>query len=223
MTADFTAELWERIIPIYEAILAHPFLTGLTSGALPETTFRFYVIQDALYLRDFARALAAAAAKAPEDAWCATFAEHARTALAVERALHEGFFRGWGMEERQVYQTPPSPTTLAYTSYLLRVAYASPFEELVGVLLPCYWIYWEVGKVLEQRGSDHPLYRRWIDTYASEEFGASVRAVLEIANRAVADLPASRRQPIAHHFYTASRYEWMFWDSAYRQESWPVG
>jgi thiaminase/transcriptional activator TenA len=115
-----------------------------------------------------------------------------------------------------------TPTTLAYTSYLTRTAYAAPFEELVGALLPCYWIYWEVGKELVAAGSPNPLYQRWIDKYASEEFGEAVRRVLDATNRATADLPESRLAPIRRRFLTASRYEWMFWDAAYRREAWPV-
>jgi thiaminase/transcriptional activator TenA len=220
---SFTDELWGSIAQIYQAILDHPFLEGLTDGALPESAFRFYVVQDALYLRDFARALAVAAAKSPRDPWCEMFAEHARTALVVERSLHEGFFREWGLTSEQVYATPMAPTNLAYTSYLLGVAYASPFEQLLGAILPCYWIYWEVGKALEAAGSPNPLYRRWIGTYASEEFGAAVRQVLEAMNQSVEDLTETRRAPIRRHFLATSRYEWMFWDAAWRQESWPVG
>jgi thiaminase/transcriptional activator TenA len=221
-TRTFTTELWESILPLYQAILQHPFLAGLTDGTLPLDVFRYYVVQDALYLRDFARSLAVASAKSPQDPWCEMFAEHAKTALVVERALHEEFFRDWGLTPAEVERTPIAPTNLAYTSYLVRVAYAAPFEELLGALLPCYWIYWEVGKTLEAKGSPHPLFQRWIDTYASEEFGTVVRQVLEVTDRVVADLPESRRAPIRQHFLTTSRYEWMFWDAAWRQERWPL-
>ncbi len=223
MAGKFTAELWESITPIFRAILDHPFIRGLTDGSLAEEAFKFYVIQDALYLKDFARSLAVASAKSPRDPWCEMFAEHAKTALVVERALHESFFKDWGLSPEQVEQTPLAPTNLAYTSYLLRVAYTAPFEELLGALLPCYWIYWEVGKALEARGSPNPLYQRWINTYASEEYATVVRQVLDVTEQAVADLPESRRAPVRRHFVTTSRYEWMFWDAAYRLESWPVG
>ncbi|MCM8748564.1 thiaminase II [Thermomicrobiaceae bacterium CFH 74404] len=222
MSRPFTAELWTSIEGIYQAILAHPFIRGLTDGSLPEPAFRYYVIQDALYLQDYARCLALAGAKSPVDAWCEMFAEHAKTALVVERSLHEGFFQGWSLSPEAIYRTPKAPTNLAYTSYLLRVAHARPFEEVVGAVLPCYWIYWEVGKHLEREGSPNPLYRRWIDTYASEEFGTVVQQVLEVMDRAVEDLPEGRRAPVREHFVTTSRYEWMFWDAAYRQETWPV-
>lgn len=218
----FTEELWRSIEPIFSAILAHPFVKGLTDGSLPEEAFRFYVVQDALYLQDYARCLALAAAKAPRAAWCELFAEHAKVALVVERSLHESFFQEWGLSEEQVASTPYAPANLAYTSYLLRIAYERPFEELFGAVLPCYWIYWEVGKHLERLGSPNPLYQRWIDTYASEEYAQVVRAVLAVTDEAVADLPESRRAPIRQHFVTTSRYEWLFWDSAWRQETWPV-
>ena len=218
----FTEELWRSIEPIFSAILAHPFVKGLTDGSLSEEAFRFYVVQDALYLQDYARCLALAAAKAPREAWCELFAEHAKVALVVERSLHESFFQVWGLSEEQVASTPYAPANLAYTSYLLRIAYERPFEELLGAVLPCYWIYWEVGKHLERLGSPNPLYQRWIDTYASEEYAQVVRAVLAVTDEAVTDLPESRRAPIRQHFVTTSRYEWLFWDSAWRQETWPV-
>ncbi len=218
----FTDELWQSIAPIFAAILDHPFLKGLTDGTLSEEAFRFYVIQDALYLQDYARCLAIAAAKAPRADWCELFAEHAKVALVVERSLHDSFFREWGLTPEQVAATPYAPANLAYTSYLVRIAYERPFEELLGAVLPCYWIYWEVGKHLERSGSPNPLYQRWIDTYASEEYAQVVRAVLAVTDQAVADLPEVRRAPIRQHFLTTSRYEWLFWDSAWRRESWPV-
>jgi thiaminase/transcriptional activator TenA len=84
----FTDELWRAIAPIWTAILAHPFVRGLTDGSLPRESFRFYAVQDALYLRDVARALSLAAARAPEDEWIIMLNEHAAAALRVERALH---------------------------------------------------------------------------------------------------------------------------------------
>lgn len=217
-----TVQLWESALPIYQQILAHPFLRGLTDGTLPEERFRFYVGQDALYLREYARCLALASAKAPTSHWCEMFAAHAQSALNVERSLHEGYFAAWGLAPEAVEATPPTPTTLAYTSYLLRVALAAPFEEIVGAILPCYRIYWEVGKALVASGSPSPVYQRWIDAYASEQFGNAVQRVLDAADRSTADLPESRRLAVRRHYLTASRYEWMFWDAAYRLESWPV-
>jgi thiaminase/transcriptional activator TenA len=217
-----TRQLWTSIEPIYAAILRHPFLTGLTDGSLPAESFRFYAVQDALYLRDFARSLALTAARAPRDEWIIMFNEHAAGALKVERELHEGFFKDWGLTMDAVAATPLAPTNLAYTSYLLAVAHAGPFHEAVAAVLPCYWIYWEVGKELERRGSRDALYARWIGTYASAEFGGVVEAVLECADTLAADLGPAERATMSRHFTTTSRYEWMFWDMGHRREAWPL-
>ena len=218
----FTDELWKSIGPIYAAILRHPFVRGLTDGSLPRESFKFYAVQDALYLREFARALSLAGARAPEDDWIIMFNEHAAGALKVERELHESFFKDFGLTHADVAVTPLAPTNLAYTSYLLAVAYGSPFHEAMAAVLPCYWIYWEVGKELERAGSADPLYKRWIGTYASEDFGGVVRAVLAAADRVAARLTPAERDKMRGHFVTTSRYEWMFWDMGLRREGWPV-
>ena len=218
----FTAELWRSIEATYVAILCHPFLTGLTDGSLPRQSFQFYAVQDALYLREFARALSIAAARAPQEDWIIMFNEHAAGALKVERALHESFFKEFGLSHKEVASTSLAPTNLAYTSYLLAVAYAAPFHEVIAALLPCYWIYWEVGKELERGGSPDPLYARWIGTYASEEFGGLVRAVIDATDATAARLQEAERDAMRRHFLVTSRYEWMFWEMGYRRESWPL-
>src|SRR5207245_10785308 len=133
--------------------------------------------------RDFARALSVAAARAPREEWIIMFNEHAAGALKVEMTLHESFFKDFGLSPEEVAATPLAPTNAAYTSYLLAVAYGRTFRQALAALLPCYWIYWEVGKALERAGSADPLYKRWIGTYASEEFGTVVRAVLAATDR----------------------------------------
>jgi thiaminase (transcriptional activator TenA) len=217
-----TADLWRSIAPIYAAILDHPFVKGLTDGSLPRPSFQFYAVQDALYLREFARALSMAAARAPRDEWIIMFNEHAAGALKVERALHEGFFKEFGLSPDDVASTPLAPTNLAYTSYLLAAAHAAPFHEAVAALLPCYWIYWEVGKALELRQSPDTLYARWIGTYASREFGAVVEAVLDCTDALAAPLGLAELEAMKRHFTTTSRYEWMFWDMGFRREAWPI-
>ena len=218
----FTGKLWRSIADIYEPIMSHPFIKGLVDGSLEEEKFKFYVIQDSLYLGEYAKALSIAAAKAPRDEWMTTFSEHVKMVVVVEHALHQSFFKDWGLTVREVRSTLMSPTNLAYTSYLNATAYSKPFHELLGALLPCYWIYWEVGKELEKRGSTRELYQRWINTYSSKEYADVCKAVLDIADTLAEDLTLEQKDNIKRHFIATSRYEYMFWDSAYRLEKWPV-
>lgn len=218
----FTGELWRSVEPLYAEILAHPFLRGLSDGTLPEEYFRYYVLQDAIYLREYARALSLAGVRSPDESVLVMFNEHSAGAITVERSLHEDFLEDLGVTKETAEATGASPTTLAYTSFLLKTTALGDYPEVLGAVLPCYWIYREIGKALLERGSPNPRYRKWIDTYAGEEFGARVEAVLDLTDRVCEDLNPSQKALVRDAFFTASRYEWMFWDAAWKLEGWPV-
>ena len=218
--ARFTAELWDdEISGSYRAVLAHPFITGLTDGSLPEPAFSYYVVQDVLFLHRYAQALAILAGRAPDPASAAMFTRHA-AGVADELDLHDGLLRDLGIDPAAA-SAEPAPVTLAYTSYLLATVHGGSYAEGVGAVLPCYWIYQQVGTHLTGRGSPSPRYQRWIEAYAGDDYGADVRAVLAEADRLGADLPAAERALVRRHVRVTSRYEWMFWDAAYHQQGWP--
>jgi thiaminase/transcriptional activator TenA len=219
---SFRTRMWEPMRDVYGRILAHPFLAGLTDGTLPRDAFLHYVIQDAHYLVDYARALAIVGAKAPDQEALAMFAGHARGAIEVERSLHTSLFRDMGLGDDDVRRTPVMPTTLAYTSYLLASCHQGSFAEGLAAVLPCYWIYAEVGAALLARSSPDPLYARWIGTYGGEEFGKIVADVLALVDRVGATVSAAEEAAMRRHVLTTARYEWMFWDAGWRREVWPV-
>ncbi len=214
--------LWSDVDHVYAAILAHPFLTGLTDGTLPRESFRHYIEQDAHYLRGYAKALALCAAKAPDDHTTVMFAEHAAGAIAAERDLHASLMVELGSSPEQARTEPISPTTQAYVSYLLATAYGGSFAEAVGAVLPCYWIYARVGDELLARSSPDPLYARWIAMYGGADFQGVVDAVLDVTDRVGAGLSSGELTLMRRHFTTTSRYEWMFWDAGYHREAWPM-
>jgi thiaminase (transcriptional activator TenA) len=218
----FTNELWHSIRSIYSEILAHPFLRDLIDGTLTEERFRFYILQDALYLREYARALSLTGVRSPDESALVMFNEHSAGAITVERSLHESFLNDLGVTQEEAEATQASPTTLAYTSFLLRTATLGDYPEVLGAVLPCYWIYWEVGKALLERGSPNPRYQKWIETYGGEEFGVLVEAVLDLTDEVCEDLNSSQKTRVKEAFVTTSRYEWMFWDAAWKLEGWPV-
>jgi thiaminase (transcriptional activator TenA) len=222
MSEDFSSGLWHDVADIYEAILRHPFLAGLTDGRLSPDSFAFYVVQDVLFLRRYAQALAMVASRAPDTASTEMFARHAAGIVTAEMSLHQSLMTDLDLDPSAVDATEEAPTTLAYTSYLLATAGNGSYGEGVGALLPCYWIYWEVGKHLLERGSPNPRYQHWIDTYSGDEYGSDVREVIAATNKLSADLRPRERDQVRRHFRVTSRYEWMFWDMAHRREGWPV-
>ncbi len=214
--------LWADIEDVHAAILRHPFLTGLTDGSLPRAAFRHYVVQDAHYLRGYARALALCGARAAQPRDTVMFAAHAGGAVAAEQGLHAGLLADLGLTAEAAAAAPVAPTTRAYLSYLFATAYGGSFAEGVAAVLPCYWIYARVGAALRARGSPDPLYARWIATYGGAEFQAVVDAVLELTDRLGTAVPPAEWALMRGHVAVTARYEWMFWDAAWRREAWPV-
>lgn len=217
----FSKEAWTRIAPLYEKILAMKFNQELAAGTLSRERFVHYMLQDAHYLLHFGKALAVTGARAPDPDAMIQFAHSAEACVVVERALHEGFFKDFGIDPSVVVRTKPSPTCSHYISYLLATAHNAPYEVSVAALLPCFWIYGEVGKhLLSIAAGDNP-YQAWIDTYADEAFEDGIRKVIAIADSVAASTTPAIREQMLEAFERASLLEWMFWDSAYRLETWP--
>ena len=161
--SGFTVELWSAVAKIHGRTLEHPFLKGLGDGTLPRARFRFYLLQDAKYLRAYSQALNVLASKAPREEWAVTLSTHAVDALRAERQLHESILRSHGVSDAEMRAAVVAPSNLAYTNHLLATVEQRPFGEGLAAMLPCYWIYWEVGKDLNKRGSTDADYRRWIE------------------------------------------------------------
>jgi thiaminase (transcriptional activator TenA) len=215
--STFTGSAWAAVAPIRARIDELPFVRELGAGTLARERFTYYLAQDAHYLADYARALAAAAVKAPRAEELAFFASSAHTAVVVERELHAKYVADFSASR-------PSPACAGYTAHLLAVAQTQGYAELVGAVLPCFWIYADVGaRLLDVAGdvSEHP-YGDWIATYADEAFAASTETIRGIADRAAADSDPATVARMLDAFVTSSRYEWMFWDAAYRLEAGPV-
>ncbi|MGH3159840.1 MAG: thiaminase II [Streptosporangiaceae bacterium] len=222
MSDSLSDELWHGISGIYEAILAHPFITGLTDGSLAESAFAFYVVQDALYLTHFAATLAGLGLRAPDAAQTEMFARHAAGVVSVERTLHESLLADLGIDPEAARTADLAPASLGYTSFLRAAVTCGGYAEGVGAVLPCYLIYWKVGTELLRRGSPEPRYQRWIGTYGGDEYAAAAGEMVATADRIGRGLSAAERSRVHRNFRTASRYEWLFWDMGYRQEGWPV-
>jgi len=218
----FSRDAWARNADLYEKIRTMPFNRDLAAGTLRRDRFQQYIIQDGHYLIAYARALAVAGAKADTTDGIIQFSAGAQTALLVERALHETYYARFGVDQATFERTPLSPTCDHYCSFLVSLAYADPYPVVLAGILPCFWVYAEIGKdILANAAPDNP-YQDWIDTYAGQEFEDAVRAAIAATDRA-ADQSSDVIRARMHAAYTrATVLEWMFWDSAYRLEQWPV-
>ena len=222
MTVLFHDQLRQQTTPIWEAIYAHPFVQEIGQGVLARPAFTYFIRQDYLYLQEFARVLCLGGSQADSLDTLAMFAEHAATVVQVERALHSIFAAQLGLSSADLEASPMAPATRAYTRHLLTVAHTGTLGEIVAAVLPCYWIYWEVGKRLQPCLPTDPMYATWIQAYANPGFGVHVEQQLRLLDRLAPQASDRERQRMVEHFTQSCRYEYTFWDQAYHQTTWPV-
>lgn len=218
----FSTDAWARNATRYETIRTMPFNMELAAGTLSRERFQHYMIQDAHYLIAFGRALAVAAAKAPDADGLVQFSHAAEVAVIVERSLHTDFMQQFGVSPQTFAATPLSPACDHYTSYLLATAWSASYPVALAALLPCFWIYAEIGKDIHARACHPNPYNAWIETYAGEDFHAAVRGVIETVDKVAAGVDAATLAAMHHAFTRATQLEWIFWDSAWRLEQWPL-
>ena len=223
MAKQFSAQLRANSERIWRAIENHAFLRELHAGTLPMNRFTYFILQDYVYLLDFAQVLCQGGAKSPDLETLELFARHAVGAVEVERSFHASFGKTLGLSRKQLDGVPKGPITQAYIGHLQSVARGESLAELVAAVLPCYWIYGEVGRRLYKGRPRKPkIYREWIETYAGEAFWQPVREQIRLMDKLGAAASSREKKVMAAHFTLSSRYEFMFWEQAYRLESWPV-
>lgn len=217
----FCDHAWQRNLPLFQTTVALPFNQALADGTLARDVFQHYMVQDAHYLVAFGRALAVAAGKADDAEGVVQFSQAAQEAVVTERLLHDSFMREFGITPDKFQRTPLSPTCHHYGHFLQSTAWSRPYPVALAALLPCFWIYAEVGVELQKRSVPGNPYQSWIDTYGGEEFHAHVRAVRDTVNTVAAQADAKTVADMHQAYTDAARLEWMFWDSAYNMQVWP--
>lgn len=218
----FSAQLWQQHADIYQKILAHPFNQQLSQGTLSQSAFQHYMIQDAHYLVAYGRALAICAAKAFDAKDVIQFAEAAKLAIVFEREMHDSFLTQFNVSQTEFENTPLTLACHHYTSFLTATAWSESYPVVLASLLPCFWIYAEVGRdIVKQSVANNP-YQAWIDTYAGEEFHTAVREVVATIDRVAARCDEDTLAKMHQAYCRGAELEWLFWDSAYHKQTWPL-
>ena len=220
----FSEEMRRQCAEIWDTEHNHSLVSGIGDGTLELDKFRYYMRQDYIYLIDFCRVIALAAAKTQDVEDMGWFASLLDETLNTEMALHVSFCEDFGISEAELLATQPSPTTQAYTRFLLQTAYRGSIGEISSAILPCMWGYSEIGQMLYDRGvpEDAPLYTRWIEMYNSQEFADLAARMRQFLDRIAGECGKSELERMREAFVAGSRYEYMFWDAAWRMEEWPV-
>ena len=219
----FTEHLRQQTADLRRQVLQHPFVTGIGDGELPLEAFRFYMCQDYVFLVDYSRVLALAVARADDLETMGRFAGLLHETLNTEMDLHRGFAAKFGISSKELEDTQAAPSTRAYTQHLLTTAYGGDLTDITAAILPCMWDYSDIGQTLAAQGarSPQPLYNEWIQMYAAPEFATLAAWLRDLLDRLGGDA-AGRQARLSRLFADSCRYEYLFWDMAYRQETWPL-
>jgi thiaminase/transcriptional activator TenA len=210
---------WQESNAIYEKIVRHPFNIQLMNGTLPTEIFKFYIAQDSVYLSAFGKALALIAARSNHSEHTLNFIRFSEDALVAERSLHESYFEKFGLSD----DATASPTCHHYTQFLLSNAALEPIEVAMAAVLPCFWIYKKVGDhIYKHQTNNNNPYCDWITNYAGEDFSQTVQKAIDVCDEVSTECTHQQRLAMTQAFNTSVKLEWMFWDSAWRQEQWPV-
>lgn len=213
---DITADWWKRIAGIRAAIDDLPFIRGLADGTLERAPFLSYLAQDALYLREYARVLAEAARLAPTSSEQAFWAESAHGSIVGELELHASWLTPSQGVSAATFSAEPGSATTAYLDHLRSVAFGGDYAEIVAAVLPCFWLYTDLGRRLHAgefgaraRDPQHP-YASWLATYADPAFDEATRTAIGYAAETAAAADAGTRERMRRAFETSSAHELAF-------------
>lgn len=209
----------EEVSPLMDKIKSHAFIKELSDGSLDAERFHFYMHQDSYYLSSYGKVLASISAQLKNPDYALDFMGFATGTIEVEKALHKDF-----IEEMKGFDKPEkSPTCALYTGFLNEVVQFDSIEVSLAAVLPCFWIYKEVGDyLLSIANTKNNPYQKWMDTYGGEGFASSVERAIEITEYYAKNTTPEVREAMSKAFLKTAQMEWMFWDSAHRLEKWPV-
>ena len=218
---DLSQECYKAARPIWDAQLEHPFVVGLGDGSLDVDVFRRWVVQDYLYLKEFARVFAWAVAKVDGLEAMGWYAKVLDLTLNTEMGLHRSYAERFEISAAELESTEMWPTTRAYTDFLVRVSADGDMADLLAALLPCAWGYVDIAQHLARRQPpDDQRYADWIAQYASQEFADAAGWLKTELDRVAKTASPEKRRRLVDLFVLSSRYEWQFWEMCWHGEAW---
>jgi len=219
----FTKKARELSTPYWEGSFYHPFIRELQEGTLSDEAFRYYLIQDRYYLEHFSKLHQLIAEQVDDKEVKEMLLTGATHLKEGEMSIRADFFKELDITDEEISHTAIAPTAYHYVSHMYRQLVDGTPNSAVAGLLPCAWLYQEIGEALIKTGSPHPLYQRWIETYASEESKEDVLHQCHLLNKLYETSDETEQEKMIEAFYVSTQMEYLFWDMAYTHQMWPEG
>lgn len=212
--------LYESTKEIWKSYNEHPFVKGIGDGTLDIDKFRFFMIQDYIYLLDYAKVFALGVVKARDEELMRKFASLVNGVLNSEMHVHKTYMERLGITKEEVKNAKPSIVNTSYTKYMLQVGHDMGVLELLVSILSCSWSYKEIGdKLAENPDSlNHEFYGEWVKGYSSESYASDNNEIIELVDKLGENCTEEQFEVLRDIFVNCSRYEYMFWDMSYKKE-----
>lgn len=210
----FSAKLWKMSKQLFKQMLEHPFNLELAKGSLDLEKFKVYLQQDELYIESYTKALYQLASKAPTQEAKIILTSFAEEGFLIEKELHDNFFRKFHIKPIE----EALPACHDYSNFLENVTFLSPYPMGLASLLPCFWMYREVGIHLNNISNKDNPYQPWLDTYTGDEFREQVRQILQLIEEAAIHSNYRMRDDMKTMYMQSCRMEIRFWNACYKNE-----
>jgi thiaminase/transcriptional activator TenA len=195
----------------------HRFVLALGEGTLARENFQNFLIQDYLFLLQYARAYLLLAYKLDDPADMRAAMQTAIVLLESELPLHVRYCAGWDIAEPEMAAAPPRLELLAYTRYVLELGLAGDALDLMVALAPCIAGYAEIGTALSETTLPDNPYNEWIEAYSGPEYLNSVAGTLAMLERLWTTRGGAARYPKLLEIFTrATECEAAFWETGWR-------
>lgn len=199
----------------------HPFVKGIEDGSLDKEKFRYYIIQDYLYLQDYVKAFALGVAKAKSLETTRLFSRYITILTDGEMDIHRGYMGKFKVSQEELDATKRALDNFSYTSYMLRVAYEESEVEILVAILSCAYSYEIIAKNIVKNNPEsvnHPFYGEWIKGYTSEEYAKENVILLDMINKLTENYTEKEIKHLVDIFVTCSRYELAFWGMSWHMK-----
>ena len=212
--------LYNSIIDLWDKYNEHPFVKGLADGTLPLEKFQFFMIQDHLYLMQYAKVFALGVLKAKNESDMRLFSSLIAATLDTENALHQDYLRRLNISQEMIAQAKPSIVTDSYTNYMIAIAEKEGVGELMAAVLSCSWSYKLIGDFMEKfpGATEQEFYGEWVNMYISDGYRSANQLMIDMVDRLTEGYTEQQIQNLEHIVYVCSQYEYMFWDMAWNEK-----
>lgn len=223
LATTLTDELWNENVAIYEKIKTMPFNVELSNGSLNEEKFRYYIIQDYFYLKNYIKVFEILISKS-KDKDTTDFLQNGIKSVNEEiKTIHDVYFKKFNISDADVENSEIEPYTELYMSFLIKTATLEPLPVGLSAILPCYWIYYNLGDYISKKNINNKnKYYDWVKNYSSEDWETStVKKLVDIINKNANNATEGTKRKMKLAYKTSSRLEYLFWDAAYNNIHWP--